>query len=224
MKKFSSTAIAILLLTATFAQTSDKFTAAMQSKITLMDSAKDANALKDVSAAFERIGDAEKTQWLPYYYAALSQVNAGNQAMNSLGSLNNFANNADKLDPYADKAEALLNKAEALSKDNSEIFVVKKMIATLRLMGDPMNRYMTYGPEGATALEKAKKLNPDNPRPLVLEAMDKFYTPEQYGGSKEEAKKLFEEALKKYASFKPESDIHPTWGKNLVDGIMAQMK
>ena len=222
MKKISFTVVAILFVTAMFAQTSDKFTAAMQSKITLMDSAKDANALKDVAAAFERIGDAEKTQWLPYYYAALCQLNAGNNIMSASGM--NFSNISDKTDPYADKAEELLNKADALSKDNSEIFVVKKMLATLRLMGDPMNRYMTYGPEGAQALEKAKKLNPDNPRPYVLEGMDKFYTPEQYGGSKEDAKKLFEEALKKYASFKPESSIHPSWGKNLVDNLMSQIK
>jgi hypothetical protein len=221
MKKVSFTILAILLTTAMFAQ-SDKFTAAMQSKLILMDSAKDLTSLKDVAAAFERIGDAEKTQWLPYYYAALCEVNAGNNIMSASGM--NFSNISDKTDPLADKAEELLNKAEALSKDNSEIFVVKKMIATLRMMGDPMNRYMTYGPEATAALEKAKKLNPDNPRPLVLEGMDKFYTPEQYGGSKEEAKKLFEEALTKYAAFKPESSIHPVWGKKMVDDLMAQMK
>jgi hypothetical protein len=221
MKKIMLMIVAVLVVAAMFAQT-DKFSSAMQAKITLMDSAKDASSLKDVSAAFERIADAEKTQWLPYYYAALCQVNAGNNIMSGSGM--NFSNISDQTDPFADKAEELLNKAEGLSKDNSEIFVVKKMIATLRLMGDPMNRYMTYGPEGARALEQAKKLNPDNPRPLVLEGLDKYYTPEQYGGSKEEAKKLFEEALKKYTAFKPESNIHPAWGKNLVDGLMAQMK
>ena len=204
-----------------FAQTSDKFTMTMQSKITLMDSAKDANALKDVAAAFERIGDAEKTQWLPYYYAALSQANAGNQTMNSLGSLNNFANNADKLDPYADKAEELLNKAEALSKDNSEIFIVKKMIATLRMMGDPMNRYMTYGPEGAQALETAKKLNPGNPRVYVLEGLDKYYTPEQFGGGKDKAKPVFEKAVTLYKA-EQAKPLYPHWGQHQAEDMLAK--
>lgn len=223
MKKISFAFLMLLFASAIFSQTSDKFTAAMQSKLALMDSARDVSSLKDLSAAFERIADAEKTQWLPYYYAALCNVNAGNVAMTAGGTVS-MGNNSDKTDPLADKAEELLNKAEALSKDNSEIFVVKKMIATLRLMGDPMNRYMTYGPEGTQALETAKKLNPDNPRIYMLEGMDKFYTPEQFGGSKEEAKKLFQEALQKYASFKPESNIHPNWGKNLVDNLLAQMK
>jgi len=223
MKKISFAVMVLLFATTIFSQTSDKFKAAMQSKLALMDSSRDVNSLKDLSAAFERIADAEKTQWLPYYYAALCNVNAGNVAMTGGGAVS-MGNNSDKTDPLADKAEELLNKAEALSKDNSEIFIVKKMIATLRLMGDPMNRYMTYGPEGAQALETAKKLNPDNPRAYVLEGLDKFYTPEQFGGSKEEAKKLFQEALQKYVSFKPESSIHPNWGKNLVDNLLTQMK
>jgi hypothetical protein len=221
MKKVALSLLAILITMAVFAQ-SDKFTSAMQAKLSLMDSARDVNALKDLSAAFERIAEAEKNQWLAYYYAALASVNAGNQVMSASGM--NFSNISDKTDPLADKAEAMLNKAEELSKDNSEIFIVKKMIASLRMMGDPMNRYMTYGPEGAQALETAKKLNAENPRIYVLEGLDKFYTPEQYGGSKEEAKKLFEEALKKFAAFKPESSIHPSWGKGLVEGMMTQIK
>jgi hypothetical protein len=223
MKKMVVAAITILFVGTMSAQMSDKFMGAMQPKVALVDSTRDLNSLKDLAAAFERIGDAEKTQWLPYYYAALCEVNAANIEMTSGGAVD-MGNHSDKTDPAADKAEGWLNKAEALSKDNSEIFIVKKMIATLRLMGDPMNRYMTYGPEGAQALETAKKLNPDNPRIYVLEALDKYYTPEQFGGRKDEAKQLFEEALKKYGAFKPESAIHPNWGQGLVNAMLAQMK
>jgi hypothetical protein len=126
------------------------------------------------------------------------------------------------LDPIADKAESLLNKAEALNKDNSEIYIVRKMIATLRMMPDPMNRYMTYGPLAQEALETAKRLNPENPRVYLLEGEDKFYTPEQYGGSKAEAKKLFEEAQKKYEAFKPATDLDPTWGKSMIKYFLTQ--
>ena len=47
-----------------------------------------------------------------------------------------------------------------------------------------MNRYMQYGPIAEQALQKAIKLNPENPRIYLLQGQDKFYTPEQYGGSK----------------------------------------
>jgi hypothetical protein len=123
-----------------------------------------------------------------------------------------MSGNPDKTDPVADKAEGLIKKAEAMMKNNSEIFVVKKMIASLRMMGDPMNRYMTYGPEAQAMLDEAKKLNPNNPRAYLLEGQDKFFTPEQFGGSKADAKILFEAAIKKFEAAKPETNIHPSWG------------
>lgn len=196
---------------------SDRYVKAMQDRIAAVDSVRNPQGLLDLSAAFERIGDAEKTQWLPYYYAALTQVNSA-----YMTSMENMKVN--EVDPIADKAEALLNKAEALQPNNSEIFVVKKMITSLRMMADPMNRFMTYGPKAAEALQTAKKLNPENPRVFLLEAQDKYFTPEQFGGSKAEAKKLFEDALQKYAAFKPTTPLDPVWGKPAVQYFLAQIK
>jgi hypothetical protein len=208
-----------LLISFTFAAVaqSAKYMGAMQEKIAAVDSVRSEQGLLDLSAAFERIGDAEKTQWLPYYYAALAQVNSA--YMTGMQNMN-----AKKVDPVADKAEALLQKAEALEKNNSEIFIVKKMIASLRMMGDPMNRFMTYGPLAAEALQTAKTLNPNNPRTFLLEGQDKFFTPEQYGGSKAEAKRLFEEALKMYETFKPGSSLDPVWGKSTAQYFLSQIK
>jgi tetratricopeptide (TPR) repeat protein len=220
MKKIVLSITLCIGMLAVFAQ-SEKYKSAMKEKIAVLDTSRDMNALKDMSAAFERIGDAEKTQWLPYYYAALSLINAGN-----LVYIANPSNVEElkKIDPLAERAEQLIDKADALSQNNSEIYAAKKMAATLRMMVDPMSRYMQYGAKAQEALETAKKLNPENPRIYLLEGEDKFYTPEQFGGSKTEAKKLFDEALKKYDSFKPASDIDPSWGKNMVEYFLNQMK
>ena len=208
----------LLLAIATVATAqSEKFVKAMQDKVVAVDTIRNMQALQDLSAAFERIADAEKTQWLPYYYASLAQVNAA-------FALGNGNLKPAQVDPMAEKAEALLNKAEALTKDNSEIFIVRKMIANLRMMADPMNRYMTYGPKGAQALETAKALNAQNPRVYLLEAEDKFFTPEQFGGSKTEAKKLFEEALKKYEVFQPATPLDPVWGKTTAQYFLSQIQ
>ncbi|MGZ3853721.1 MAG: hypothetical protein ACXVBJ_00585 [Flavisolibacter sp.] len=220
MKKLFLSFAIFLCTFAVFAQ-NEKYTAAMKDKIAALDSSRDITELKDLSASFERIGDAEKTQWLPYYYAALAQVNAGNfiyvANVSNPGELKN-------LDALADKADQMITKAEALEANNSEIFAVKKMISSLRMMVDPMNRFMTYGPKAQEALDQAKKLNPENPRIYLLEGQDKYFTPEQFGGSKTEAKKLFEEALKKYDSFKPASDLDPNWGKNTTQYLLSQIK
>lgn len=212
--------IAVLCLTiVTVRAQSDKYIKAMKTNIAALDSLKTPESYTDIANSFQRIADAEKTQWLPYYYAAFGFTMTG--YMQSNGQMNA---GADKVDPLADKAEENIKKAEALAKDNSEIWCLKKMIATLRLMGDPMNRYMTYGPQAAEALQKAKTLNPENPRVYLLEAQDKFYTPEQFGGSKTEAKNLFELSEQKFQTFKPASDIDPTWGLSQVKFFLAQIK
>jgi hypothetical protein len=217
MKRVIFILVTSLFATALFAQ-SEKYTKAMEKLVPSIDTMWNADGLRELSNSFERIADAEKTQWLPYYYAALARVNAG-YAMTFIDG--KMESNASKTDPEATKAEELLNKAEALSKDNSEIYVVKKLIASLRLVGDVMNRYMTYGPAASEALATAKKLNPNNPRVLLEEGLDKYNTPEQFGGSKEEGKKLMEEAVKKYESNKPESSIHPNWGLNIAKRYIA---
>jgi hypothetical protein len=219
MKKFILSIVLFVGTIAVFAQ-SEKYSSAMKDKIAALDTSRDVATLKDLSASFERIADAEKTQWLPYYYAALAQVNAGNFIY-----VANQSNPAElkNIDVLADRADQMIVKAEDLSKDNSEIFAVKKMIASLRMMVDPMSRYMTYGPKAQEALETARKLNPENPRIYLLQGEDKFFTPEQYGGSKTEAKKLFEEALKKYDSFKPASDLDPNWGRTTVQYFLGQL-
>jgi tetratricopeptide (TPR) repeat protein len=221
MKKTIFILFAIFVASFSFAQMPDKFVKAMEAKIALIDSTHTVEGYTDLANAFERIADAEKNQWLAYYYAAYCNASAGTIA-GAGGDM--MAAKADKTDPYADKADKQIKKAEELAKNNSEIFIVKKMIATLRMLGDPMNRYMTYGPEAQAMLDEAKKLNPDNPRVYVLEGQDKFYTPEQYGGSKEEAKVLFEKAQRLYNTFKPETSIHPGWGKSQVVYFLSQYK
>ena len=138
----------------------------MESKIAMLDSVQTAEGYNELANAFERIADAEKNQWLAYYYAAYCNASAGTM-VGAGGDM--MAAKADKTDPYADKADKQIKKAEELMKRNSEIFIVKKMIATLRMLGDPMNRYMTYGPEATSMLDEAKKMNPDNPRVYLLE-------------------------------------------------------
>lgn len=217
MKKQFLFSTALIIAIHSFSQ-SEKYTKAMEQLVPAVDTTRSVDELNNLANSFQRIADAEKTQWLPYYYAALANVNAA--YMISMGQMGM----ADKTDSFADKAEGLLQKAGELSKDNSEIYCVKKMIASLRLTGDPQNRYMTYGPTAEEALAKAKSLNPANPRVTLLEAEDKLFTPEQFGGSKTEAKKLLEEAIKKYEAFKPETSIHPAWGLKQARHFLSQRK
>lgn len=219
MKKFLTLIIAFLAVTAGFAQ-SEKYVKAMETLVPSIDTTMNREGLTSLANSFERIANAEKTQWLPYYYAALANIRAGyTYAMD--GSIGDKSSN---IDPLADKAEQLLNKADELNTNNTEVWVVKKMLASLRLMANPMVRYMEYGAKATAALEKAKQLNGENPRIYLLEGQDLFFTPEQFGGDKVEAKKRFETAVNKFSTYKPESSIHPNWGLRDTNYFLSQAK
>lgn len=219
MKKFISLLFFFSFIYITGKAQSEKYMKVMQEKVSLIEQTKTVEGWQELSNSFERIGEAEKDQWLPFYYAALGRVMMGNMMAN--GQTGGFA---DKTDPEADKADQLLAKAEALTKENSEIWCVKKMIATLRMMADPMTRFQTFGMSATAALQKAKQLDARNPRIYLLEGQDKFFTPEQFGGSKTEAKALFEESIKKQETFKPASAIHPGWGLSQAKYFYDQCK
>jgi hypothetical protein len=213
MKKTILISAIICFASFTYAQ-SDKYVNAMKSNIAQLDSVMMKNNAADLANNFTRIGDAEKTQWLPYYYAAYSI------ALQALVEKDN-----SKKDALADKATELISKAETiLGKENSETDVIKSMIATAHMTVDPQSRYMTYGASISSNIEKSKNLDPTNPRPVLLEAENKFYTPEAFGGGKNVAKPLFEAAGKLFDSFKPESNLSPTWGKASLDYFLAQYK
>jgi hypothetical protein len=128
-----------------------------------------------------------------------------------------------KTDAIADKADQLIKKAEEINGgENSETCVIKSMIASSHLMVDPQTRWMQYGQSSSLEITKAKTLDPSNPRPVYLEGQSKFFTPEQFGGGKPQAKELFLKALQMFDQFKPNSELHPTWGKSATNYFLAQ--
>ena len=213
MKQLSILTIALFATLCTFAQ-SEKYTAAMKKNLAAMDTAfKSPAGLLSLANSFERIATTEKNQWLPYYYAAFLQVNAGI-----------IDQDKSKADAIADKATALLNVADSLSPNNSEISCIKSVIASCHMLVNPQERWMQYGQESATQLETAIQQDPTNPRPNFLKGQGLKYTPEQFGGGCATAKPELETALQKFNAFKPASDIAPNWGKQIVEQLLSDCK
>lgn len=177
-----------------------------------MKVAKTAEEKTAIAAKFERIAEAEKNQWLPYYYAATLKIGMGFEGKN------------DAKDKIADEASTLLDKADAIEKNNSEVLCARAMICYLHMMVDPMNRWMKYGAEAKDNLDAAKKADANNPRPYVLEANSVHRTPEQFGGGCKAAKPIAEKAKKMLDEFKAATPIHPTWGAEIINPILEDCK
>jgi hypothetical protein len=202
------------LASASMAQ-SAQYEGAMKKQVALLDDSTNFNPdrLLEIANTFERIGAAEKNQWMPFYYASYCYV------MSAFMQKDN-----DKVDDLADKASVNIEQAEALKPKNDEINCIKSLIASSRIRVDPAERGMKYGMESANLLSEASQINKENPRVYMLQGQALFYTPEQFGGSKTEAKKKFEVALQKFSSFKPESEIAPHWGEAYTKALLTQIK
>ena len=212
MKKLLlSIALGLLSLNAAAQTTYEKV---MTEKITKIETCKTAEEFNALANDFQRISVKETDKWLPNYYTALSHIQKGRVMMRE-GQL-------DQLDETADNAQKFVDLAMAVDANNSEIYLLQKMVYSLKMMVNPMERYMKYGMKAGEMLTKAEELNPNNPRVILIKAEDIYFTPEQYGGSKTKGMELFKLALEKFNSFKPKTALDPNWGKAEAEYFIAQ--
>jgi len=188
-----------------------KYVAAMKENILLLDTANTSETFALLSNNFERIALAEQNDWLSYYYAANSTISQASKSADK-----------DAIDMLADKGEAMLKKADSLSKNNSEIYCLYYLLSYVRIKADPMGRFQQYGTMASEYIGLAKQYNPGNPRAWLCEAQVVLHTPEAFGGGKNAAKPLIEETVKKFGSFKPETDISPNWGNKTAQQLWEQ--
>ncbi len=213
MKKLTLFSFVLMISTAPFAQ-SEKFSAAMKKNLDAMEASfKSKTDIISMANNFERIANAEKNQWLPFYYAAFCQVNGAFMEQDK-----------SKVDGIADKASVLIAKADSLSPNNSEVSCIKSMIASSHMMVDPMQRWQEYGAESSGNLEAAIAQDPTNPRPYYLKGQSLIYTPEQFGGGCKTAKIALQTSLDKFTAFKPATELNPNWGKQQVENLMKECK
>ncbi|SOD93286.1 hypothetical protein [Spirosoma fluviale] len=195
---------------------SDQYKQAMKQAIATMQTRNEQSTIADMLASanqFERIASAEPNQWLPRYYAGLNYVYLGFMGKDEAAK-----------DKYLDQADVNLKAAEGISPDNDELAVLKAYIAQARMVVDPMNRWQQYGPLFQAGIDKAKSLNANNPRPYALEGSSLMYTPDQFGGGPTTACPVLKQAVEKFATFKPASDLSPIWGQKQIEPLMVKCK
>jgi tetratricopeptide (TPR) repeat protein len=212
MKKFIFFLVAAVSLQFTAFSQSDKYVTTMKNNLSLFDSAKTVEDFTKLANTFERIGDAEKTQWLPYYYAGLALTSSG-----WMPELKDKDANAARINALCDKAESIATT----DADKAEILSIRNMSATQQMMVDPQTRWMSYGQTAGQQLQKALKLDPNNPRLYYLQGMSLFGTPTQFGGGKDKAKPVFEKAVQLYKETKPK-ELYPRWGQKQAEDMIVQ--
>jgi len=190
----------------------------LQAAVSKLDKATAVKEYEQLANDFKNIADVQKTQWLPYYYAAFCNA--------KIGWL--YQDDGDKIEPYADQAEEQIKKSQSLldtskqKKELSEVYCVLSMLNQARVFINPQTYGPQYGPLAANYRPAALETDPDNPRALYMEGWAKFATPKMWGGDKKKAKELLESL--NLLNTNATSNINPHWGKKEVEDLLKQLK
>lgn len=189
----------------------DRYTEQMTKNIEAVYKAQTPEQYQQCINMFERIGNAEKTKWEPYYYASFGYLM---QATN--------AQEGAKKDQLLDLAASALAKGKALNENESEIVALEGFIHMIRVTVDPATRGSKFSGLAMQAFGKAAALNPENPRALAFMAQMQFGTARFFNQQPTEACATVDKALEKFATFRPQSPLAPQWGKSMAEGLKQQ--
>jgi hypothetical protein len=198
----------------------DTYTQQMQTAVTKLDNAKTVKDYQLLADNFLRIAEAQKDQWLPYYYAAFCNAKIGWLKQND---------DPDNIEPFANKAAGEIKKAGALidtakqKKELSELYCIHMMLNQARVFINPQTYGREYGPAAFNYLQLAKQADADNPRMLYLLGWQKFATPKMWGGDKALAKQLLTTAKQQLAREQSPA-LNPHWGLKEVEEILGQLR
>lgn len=183
----------------------------MQKGLEMLSNAKTVEATIDVTNYFERIAEANKSEWLPLYYAAYASLNVG------------FQQEKTKMkDEWYQKGIAFIQRARAIKKDESELLAMEAYLNLMYISNSPMLRAPTQTNDAIGLVEQAKALNPSNPRPWLIHGQNTLYTPEFFGGGVRNAKPLLEKANDLYKTFKTADALMPAWGKERCEKLLEK--
>ncbi|MDZ4680935.1 MAG: hypothetical protein SH848_10590 [Saprospiraceae bacterium] len=203
MKKHILIAVSFLFAIALSAQ-NERYTAAMQKGITILDTARNTNTFLQTANHFERIANAEKQAWLPNYYVAYCNMMVATGLMQE--------EKVEQCGAYLDKAQTALDAAKTLASEESDIYALQGYIYQGRIWDNPMANGAKYSPMSHAALDKAIAINDQNPRPYYLKGQNVLFTPVFYGGGSKNAMPLLQKAAEKFAAYQAPSPLHPNWG------------
>lgn len=191
----------------------DRYTEAMQKNIEVVYTAKSVEEIQAAVNAFERIGDAEKSKWEPFYYASYGYLMIALRQKEAI-----------EKDKQLDLALGVLKKASAVNPGESEIVALEGFIHMIRVTIDPASRGQQYSGLAMQTFGKAIGMNPENPRALALMAQMQYGTAQFFGSPTTEACGTLNKALEKFETYKSTNPLAPVWGKSMAEGMKAQCK
>ena len=195
-----------------FAQQNSQYVEMMKLTIPKINYTNSVEGIQEAANQMERVAGVEKEDWLPSYYATIAYITLASKDMQSGG---------ENIQGYVDKAKMHLAKAQELAPENSEVLTAQGYLSLAHIWINPMVNGAKYTGIAYGEFERAKKADPTNPRPHYLIGQNVYFTPEAFGGGKENAKTHLDKATILFEKFEPASEIAPDWGKESNDYFLS---
>lgn len=165
------------------------------------------------ASQFELIANAAGTEWLPLYYHAQCYI--------MMSFSDREASEVEK-DAYLDIAEKSIEKMIDIAPNESEVYALKALYYTAKLVIDPMTRGQKYGILTNTAIQESLARDAENPRAKQLALSNKVGTAEFFGKDISVFKTEAEQLLADWDNYESKGPFYPTWGKDQVEGLVAR--
>lgn len=218
MKKIISIVVLILVSITIInikANAGDDFTKAMKKARKNLKAAMDKSdelAITKARGEFERILQLKEDVWLVYYYIALADHGLATNA-----SINQ---KTDDIKKYTQAGIETINKSLDVNPEFADSYVLLEALNFNRWQYE-QDKMQDIISASQAADEQAKKLEPNNPRYLLITGIAQFYTPEAFGGGVKVAIPTLEKSLASFKTRKEKSEIYPDWGNEMAMGYMA---
>jgi len=158
---------------------------------------------------FERIARAEKDNWLPFYYAAQVHI------VTTFG-----IKDGNQIESRLKKAQDFLNEAKTFAKDNAEILIMEAMLNTAYVVYNPSVYGMTHSAKVEELYQKAKIIEPNNPRAMLYHAEWKMGGAKYWGKNPKAFCPEIEKAILYFENeTKNTTPFYPKWGKDQVKRV-----
>jgi len=164
----------------------------------------DLGRLTNAAAMIDRVLTVTPNDLLLLYYRSL--------ALYRMASIYTGQKKRDEAKRALEEADLLLEQAISKSP-TAEALALRSGVIGLIIgsSGNPMSG-MTLGPKASGLLDRAKELEPKNPRVWLVSGMSAMFTPKMFGGGTDRAEQDFRKALTYFETDQPVTPA-PSWGR-----------
>ena len=181
--------------------------------VAMIEEANSDEDFRKITRELKAMPAPEGQGWLKTYYLGLCYVL---HSMEPVGAV--------KRDSLVTMAEAQAAKLLRTKPQWSEAHTLRAFCYQAKIMVAVWARGPMYLSDVEQCLNKALKLDPENPRALFLQAQTLKNKPVFFGGGESKARPVLNKALECFDNAQPESPLHPSWGKGQALELLEELK